>query len=74
MPPRSQREGIAILSSPKREPPKSWAFEEMGVVRLLTREGEVALAKQIERGEMLVSKAVSRSPFVLRELTNCCRR
>jgi RNA polymerase primary sigma factor len=40
----------------------------MGVVRLLTREGEVALAKRIECGEMLVSKAVSRSPFVLREL------
>jgi len=44
-------------------------LREMGVVRLLTREGEVALAKQIERGEMLVSKAVSRSPFVLRELS-----
>ncbi len=43
-------------------------LREMGVVRLLTREGEVALAKQIERGELLVSKAVSRSPFVLREL------
>jgi RNA polymerase primary sigma factor len=44
-------------------------LREMGVVRLLTREGEVALAKQIEHGEMLVSKAVSRSPFVLRELS-----
>jgi RNA polymerase primary sigma factor len=44
-------------------------LREMGVVRLLTREGEVALAKRIECGEMLVSKAVSRSPFVLRELT-----
>ena len=43
-------------------------LREMGVVRLLTGEGEVALAKQIERGERLVSKAVSRSPFVLREL------
>ena len=44
-------------------------LREMGVTRLLTREGEVALAKQIERGEMLVSKAVSRSPFVMRELS-----
>jgi RNA polymerase primary sigma factor len=44
-------------------------LREMGVVRLLTREGEVALAKRIEHGEMLVSKAVSRSPFVLRELS-----
>jgi RNA polymerase primary sigma factor len=43
-------------------------LREMGVVRLLTREGEIALAKQIERGEGIVSKAVSRSPFVLKEL------
>jgi RNA polymerase primary sigma factor len=43
-------------------------LHEMGVVRLLTGEGEVALAKRIERGDRLVSKAVSRSPFVLREL------
>lgn len=43
-------------------------LHEMGVVRLLTGEAEVALAKQIERGERLVSKALSRSPFVIREL------
>jgi RNA polymerase primary sigma factor len=43
-------------------------LHEMGLVRLLTREGEVALAKQIERGRRLVSKAISRSPAALREL------
>jgi RNA polymerase primary sigma factor len=43
-------------------------LHEMGVVKVLTGEGEVALAKRIERGERLVSKAVSRSPFVPREL------
>jgi len=43
-------------------------LQEMGLVRLLTREGEVALAKQIERGRRLVSKAISRSPAALREL------
>jgi RNA polymerase primary sigma factor len=43
-------------------------LSEMGTVKLLTREGEVALAKRIERGEMLVSKAVSRSPLVVQEL------
>lgn len=40
-------------------------LREMGVARLLTREGEVTLAKRIERGKSLVSKAVSRSPFAL---------
>ena len=43
-------------------------LREMGTVRLLTREGEVALAKRIERGEIVVAKAVSRSPFVIAEL------
>ncbi|HYL09878.1 MAG TPA: RNA polymerase sigma factor RpoD [Candidatus Acidoferrales bacterium] len=43
-------------------------LREMGSVPLLTREGEVALAKRIERGEMLVLKAISRSPSMLEEL------
>src|SRR5258708_5163965 len=41
---------------------------EMGSVPLLTREGEVAIAKRIERGQMLVLKAISRSPIVIEEL------
>jgi RNA polymerase primary sigma factor len=43
-------------------------LREMGTVKLLTRQGEVALAKRIERGEMLVSKAISRSPIVVEDL------
>jgi RNA polymerase primary sigma factor len=39
---------------------------EMGTVPLLTREGEVAIAKRIERGQMLVLKTISRSPIVLK--------
>src|SRR6266849_401931 len=41
---------------------------EMGTVPLLTRVGEVAIAKRIERGQMLVLKAISRSPIVIKEL------
>ena len=36
-------------------------LREMGMVPLLTREGEIELAKQIERGEGAVRKAHSRS-------------
>jgi len=43
-------------------------LREMGSVPLLTREGEVALAKRMERGHGLVLKALSRSPLVLQEL------
>jgi RNA polymerase primary sigma factor len=41
---------------------------EMGTVPLLTREGEVAIAKRIERGQMLVLKTISRSPIVLKAM------
>ena len=40
----------------------------MGTVPLLTREGEVAIAKRIERGRLLVLKTISRSPIVLKEM------
>jgi RNA polymerase primary sigma factor len=43
-------------------------LREMGVVSLLTREREVAIAKRIERGQLLVLKTISRSPIVLKEL------
>jgi len=43
-------------------------LREMGTVPLLTREGEVEIAKRIERGQLRVLKALSRSPIVIREL------
>ena len=52
----------------KREDPVRLYLREMGSVPLLTREGEVAIAKRIERGQNLVLKTLSRSPAVLKEL------
>jgi RNA polymerase primary sigma factor len=43
-------------------------LREMGLVPLLTREGEVALAKRIERGRLVVLKTITRSPIVIKEL------
>ncbi len=43
-------------------------LREMGTVPLLTREGEVEIAKRIERGQMRVMKAISRSSIVIREI------
>jgi RNA polymerase primary sigma factor len=40
----------------------------MGMVPLLTREGEIELAKRIERGETAVRKALSRSRLVVETL------
>jgi RNA polymerase primary sigma factor len=43
-------------------------LREMGGVPLLTREGEVDIAKRIERGQLRVLKALSRSPIVIRQI------
>jgi RNA polymerase primary sigma factor len=48
-------------------------LREMGLVPLLTREGEVALAKRIERGRLLVLKTITRSPIVIKELSEVFR-
>jgi RNA polymerase primary sigma factor len=40
----------------------------MGTVPLLTRDGEIELAKRIARGQAAVKKALSRSPIVIREV------
>ena len=52
----------------KTNDPVRMYLREMGTVPLLTREGEVEIAKRIERGQMRVMKAVSRSPIVIREI------
>src|SRR5579859_5122849 len=43
-------------------------LREMGATPLLTREGEVELAKRIERGQLWTWKALSRSPLVMRDV------
>jgi len=53
----------------KTNDPVRMYLREMGTVPLLTREGEVEIAKRIERGQMRVMKAVSRSPIVIREIS-----
>jgi RNA polymerase primary sigma factor len=53
----------------KTNDPVRMYLREMGTVPLLTREGEVEIAKRIERGQLRVLKAISRSPIVIREIT-----
>src|SRR5690349_10427579 len=52
----------------KTNDPVRLYLREMGVVPLLTREGEVAIAKRIERGQLKTQKAIARSPIAVREL------
>ena len=52
----------------KTNDPVRMYLREMGTVPLLTREGEVEIAKRIERGQLNVLKALSRSPVVIQVL------
>jgi RNA polymerase primary sigma factor len=52
----------------KTNDPVRLYLREMGVVPLLTREGEVAIAKRIERGQLKTNKAIARSPIAVREV------
>jgi RNA polymerase primary sigma factor len=54
--------------SEKTNDPVRMYLREMGTVPLLTRDGEIELAKRIERGQRSVKKALSRSPLVIREV------
>jgi RNA polymerase primary sigma factor len=52
----------------KTNDPVRMYLREMGTVPLLTREGEVTIAKRIERGQLVVMRAITRSPIVIKEL------
>jgi len=59
---------IAQDFSDKTNDPVRMYLREMGTVPLLTREGEIELAKRIEHGQRNISKALSRSPLIVRSL------
>jgi len=52
----------------KTSDPVRLYLREMGTVPLLTREGEIEIAKRFERGHLRVLKAISRSPIVIQEV------
>ncbi len=52
----------------KSNDPVRLYLREMGIVPLLTREGEVAIAKRIERGQIKTRKSISRSPIAIERL------
>ncbi|HTV55597.1 MAG TPA: RNA polymerase sigma factor RpoD [Terriglobia bacterium] len=52
----------------KTNDPVRMYLREMGTVPLLTREGEVEIARRIERGQLSVLKALSRSPIAVQQV------
>jgi RNA polymerase primary sigma factor len=52
----------------KTNDPVRMYLREMGTVPLLTREGEVEIARRIERGKLAVIKSISRTPLIARKV------
>ncbi len=52
----------------KTNDPVRMYLREMGTVPLLTREGEVEIARRIERGKLAVIKSISRTPLIARNV------
>ena len=52
----------------KTNDPVRMYLREMGTVPLLTREGEVEIARRIERGKLAVIKSISRTPLIAKKV------
>ena len=52
----------------KTNDPVRLYLREMAIVPLLTRDGEVSIARRIERGRMRIHKAISRSPICIEQM------
>jgi RNA polymerase primary sigma factor len=52
----------------KTNDPVRLYLREMAVVPLLTRDGEVSIARRIERGRLRIHKAISRAPICIEEM------
>jgi RNA polymerase primary sigma factor len=58
----------------KTNDPVRMYLREMGTVPLLTREGEVEIAKRIERGKKTVLRVIARTPMAAQEVQNFGQR
>ncbi len=59
---------LSLGSKNRTDDPVRLYMREMAVVPLLTREGEISVARRIERGRQRAIKAVSRSPICVEEV------
>ena len=56
--------GAPVEESIYTDDPVRVYLREMGAVPLLTRDGEVTLARKMERGKLRMQKSISRSPLI----------
>jgi len=68
VPRRRKSELVSLHGLERTTDPVKLYLREMGNISLLTREGEIAIAREIERGEKAIIKALSRTRLVLNEV------
>jgi RNA polymerase primary sigma factor len=75
---KSDEEGVELDLTPgaldKTNDPVRMYLREMGTVPLLTREGEVEIAKRIERGKNAMLRAISRTNMAAQEVARLGER
>ena len=68
IPKRKKSNLVSIEGLERTTDPVKLYLKEMGNISLLTREGEIAIAREIERGEKAIIKALSKTRLVLNEV------
>jgi len=67
-PKRRKSDLVSLEGLERTSDPVKLYLREMGNISLLTREGEISIARQIERGEKIIIKALSETRLVLNEV------
>ncbi len=68
LPRRRKSDLVSVHGLERTTDPVKLYLREMGNISLLTREGEIAIAREIERGEKAIIKALSKTQLVLNEV------
>jgi len=68
VPKRRKSDLVSLHGLDRTTDPVKLYLREMGNISLLTREGEIAIAREIERGEKTILKALSKTRLVLNEI------
>ena len=65
---RQREDTVSVHALERTTDPVKLYLREMGNISLLTREGEIAIAREIERGEKTIIKALSKTRLVLNQV------
>ena len=61
---------MTLKNSEKSDDPIRMYLREMGGVELLSRDGEIAIAKRIEAGKNVMINALTQSPLISKKFLN----